>query len=335
MNCKIHRFINKKYFLYFSLSIFLLLIFLLISIAYWFQHPQKNKSTVILIEKGTPLSQITQTLTEQHLLSFPILFKGILYGTGRWRQLKAGEYLIPPAVTPAQLMHILKSGNVILHPITLIEGETSYHLIEKLKQNSRFKGTCEVAIEGSLLPETYYFPRGTTRQKIVERMQKSMQNLLADLWTKRPSDHPLHSPQDLVILASIIEKETSLSKEKPIVAAVFLNRIKQGMPLQADPTIIYALTKGETDLMRDLARKDLSLISPYNTYLNLGLPPSPIANPGLDSLKAAANPANVSYLYFVADGTGGHIFATSLEEHQKNHAHWRRVRDRNNTNHIN
>ncbi|MBS0271025.1 MAG: endolytic transglycosylase MltG [Proteobacteria bacterium] len=328
MNCKIREFISNKYFLYSLISIFILLTFFFISIAYWFQHPQKNNSTIILIQKGASLSQITKILTQQHLLNFPIYFKGILYGTGGWRQLKAGEYVIPPAVTPAQLIHILKSGNVILHPISLIEGETSYHLTQRLGQDSRFDGICEVSAEGSLLPETYHFPRGTARQKIVERMQASMQSLLTNVWAQRSSDHPLKTPQELVILASIIEKETSLSKERPIVAAVFLNRLKQGMPLQADPTIIYALTKGERDLMRDLTREDLVFESPYNTYLNLGLPPSPIANPGCDSLKAAANPANVSYLYFVADGTGGHIFATSLEEHQKNHAHWRKVRDK-------
>jgi UPF0755 protein len=309
------------------LRIFLaLLMVLTVGVAYWFQHPHHNKSTVILIKKGASLSHIAQTLSQHKVLNFPVLFKGMLYGTGGWRQLKAGEYLVPPAVTPAQLMYILKSGDVILHPVVLIEGETSHHLIEKLRQDPRFQGACEVPAEGSLLPETYHFPRGTNRQKIVERMQKEMGATIANLWAKRPIGHPLQSPQEMLTLASIVEKETALSKEKPIVAAVFLNRLKQGIPLQADPTVIYALTKGEGELLHDLTRQDLTWESVYNTYLHSGLPPSPIANPGLEALKAVLNPAEVSYLYFVADGTGGHVFATTLDAHQKNHAQWRKVR---------
>lgn len=321
------RIIIKKYLTLLLLSLFTICIALIIGIAYWFQHPHHNKSTVVLIEKGASLSQIAQTLSQQNVLTYPILFKGILYGTKGWRQLKAGEYLVPPAVTPAQLIHLLKSGDVILHPVVLIEGETSHHLIQKLRQDSRFQGTCEVPAEGSLLPETYHFPRGTDCQKIVKRMQKAMEATIDHLWAKRPSNHILQSPQEMVTLASIVEKETALSKEKPVVSAVFLNRLKQGIPLQADPTIIYGLTKGEDELLRDLTRQDLTWESAYNTYLHLGLPPTPIANPSRESLKAVMNPADVSYLYFVADGTGGHVFAATLEEHQKNHAYWRKVRE--------
>jgi UPF0755 protein len=296
-------------------------------VAYWFQHPQKNLSTVVLIEKGASLSQISQTLSKDQLLDFPLLFKIIVYGTNSWRQLKAGEYFIPPSVTPAQLIHILKSGDVILHPITVIEGEVSSHVIQKLNDDPRFQGICEVPTEGSLLPETYYFPRGTERCKIVERMKKSMEVVLSDLWAKRSPNHLLQSPEELLILASIVEKETAFSQERPIVAAVFLNRLKIGMPLQADPTVLYGLTRGKGDLGRALLRKDLLNPSPYNTYLHTGLPPSPIANPGLASLKATAQPALVDYLYFVANGSGGHVFATTLDNHQKNHARWRKVRD--------
>ncbi|MBP6951089.1 MAG: endolytic transglycosylase MltG [Alphaproteobacteria bacterium] len=314
----------------FSLLAILLMIlgFLAAGVAYWYQHPQKNVSEVVIIDKRASLSQITLTLTQHHLLDFPFLFKGILLGTGQWRDLKAGEYLIPSGITPAQLIHILRSGNVILHPVTLIEGETSHHLMQKLQESSHFQGICEVPPEGSLLPETYHFPRGTSCQKIVDRMQKAMQNALTSIWTTRAKDHPLRSPQDLLILASIVEKETSLSQERPLVAAVFLNRLQQGMPLQADPTVIYAFTQGKDELGRDLNRQDLSVDSPYNTYRTLSLPPTPIANPGLASLKAVANPAEVSYVYFVANGSGGHIFATTLQEHQKNHADWRKIREK-------
>lgn len=295
--------------------------------SYWFQHPQQNPSTVVMIEKGASLSQISQILSQHDVLDRPLLFKAIVYGTNSWRELKAGEYLVPPSVTPAQLIHILKSGDVILHPITVIEGETSSHVIQKLNDDPRFQGICEVPAEGSLLPETYSFPRNTQRHKIVERMKKSMEIALNDIWAKRSPNPLLQSPKDLLTLASIVEKETSRAQERPMVAAVFLNRLKLGMPLQADPTVLYGLTMGKSDLGRALLREDLLKESPYNTYLHVGLPPSPIANPGLASLKAVSQPASVEYIYFVADGSGGHVFATTLEDHQKNHAHWRKVRD--------
>jgi UPF0755 protein len=297
-----------------------------IGVAYWFQHPKKNLPTIIMIEKGSSLSQVVSHLSKSQLVDFPFFFKGFFYLLGNTRQLKAGEYLIPASVTPAQLIHILKGGNVILHPVTLIEGETSHHLTQKLLEDTRFQGMCESPPEGSLLPETYTFPRGTERQQIVARMQKAMNDALAALWTQRPPDHPLKSVEEVRVLASIVEKETAIPQERPLVAAVFVNRLKQGMPLQADPTILYAFTKGERVLGRDLTLEDLHVESPYNTYLNLGLPPTPIANPSLASLKAVLEPADVPYIYFVANGLGGHVFATTLAEHQKNHAIWRKVR---------
>lgn len=297
------------------------------SIGYWFQHPQNNSKTVVLIEKRSSLSQISSRLYEDQVLDYPFLFKAILICTGEWRKLKAGEYLIPPQVTPGQLIHILKSGNVILHPVTLIEGETSHHLTQKLMSDDRFKGGCLVPPEGSLLPETYYFPRGTERKVILHHMQKAMKSAVEKVWATRSKDHQLKTPEELVILASIVEKETALPRERTVVAAVFLNRLNINMMLQADPTVLYALTKGMESQKRELSLEDLKVDSPYNTYLHGGLPPSPIANPGLSSLKAAMNPSKDSYLYFVADGSGGHVFATTLEEHQMNHAAWRRIRD--------
>ncbi len=317
---------KKTFFYTFLGTLAILLTFLAGGIAYWFQHPLNNKSTAILIKKGATLSHISSLLHQQKVLNFSFLFKSILYGTGSWRDLKAGEYLIPPSVTPAQLMHILKSGNVILHPVTLIEGETSHHLAHKLLKDARFQGMCEVPSEGTLLPETYYFPRNTSRQKIIMHMQQSMEKALNRVWNDRLQNYPLQSPHELLILASIVEKETALPQERPYVAAVFLNRLKQGMLLQADPTIIYGLTQGKEELNQALTLQDLQNENPYNTYLNTGLPPSPISNPSLASLKAVAHPQNVSYLYFVANGSGGHVFATTLEEHQKNHAQWRKIR---------
>lgn len=297
-----------------------------ITAAYWFQHPQSNKNTIILIPKGTSLKHITSYLYQQGVLSFPFLFKAYLYSTHSWRDLKAGEYLIPASVSPAQLIHILKRGDVILHPVTLVEGETSHFFVQKLLADPRFEGPCDVPHEGSLLPETYHFPRGTLRLKIIAHMGKAMKEKITEFWEKRPSYYPLTSSKELVIIASIIEKETARDAEKPLVAAVFFNRLKQGMPLQADPTVLYALTEGKSELGRTLTLDDLQFESPYNTYRKLGLPPFPITNPSLSSLKAALYPATVPYLYFVADGSGGHVFATTLEEHQKNHAAWRKLK---------
>lgn len=297
------------------------------SVAYWVQHPQKNQETVVTIEKGASLSQIAKHLFRDQVLDFPFLFKSILLCTGEWRDLKAGEYLIPPHVTPAQLMYILQSGNVILHPVILTPGETSHHLTQKLLNDPRFQGECLLPPEGSLLPETYHFPRGMDRQAIINRMQSAMKKAITELWAGRPQECSLQSPEAMVTLASIVEKETALSRERPLVAAVFLNRLKTNMALQADPTILYALTKGMESSRRDLSLDDLKVDSPYNTYLYTGLPPSPIANPGISSLKAVLHPVDVPYFYFVADGSGGHVFATTLEEHQANHEAWRKIRD--------
>lgn len=317
----------KKTIILFCTLTFLSLSLCTVGTVYWFKRPQNNEQTVVLIEKGASLSQITSRLVEDEVLGFPFLFKMILLCTGEWRGLKAGEYFIPPHVTPAQLIHILKSGDVILHPVTLIEGETSHHLTQKLLKDPRFQGICAIPSEGSLLPETYHFPRGTERQKIISHMQKAMKSVVGKLWGERSPDCPLQTPEELVTLASIVEKETALSRERPMVAAVFLNRLKTHMILQADPTILYALTKGVEPLKREMSLEDLKFESPYNTYLYEGLPPTPIANPGYLSLRAVIHPMDVSYLYFVADGSGGHVFATTLEEHQQNHEAWRKIRD--------
>lgn len=318
---------HKKSILIF-LSISVLILSLIVAILnYCFHHPYYNSKTVVLIEKGSSLSQITSHLVKNDVLGFPFLFKTYLLCIGEWRELKAGEYLIPPEVTPAQLIKILKSGDVILHPVTVIEGETSHHLTQKLLKDSRFCGPCPVPQEGSLLPETYHFPRDTERQVIINHMQQAMKKTVVKLWAARSNECLLKTPDELVTLASIVEKETALAKERPIIAAVFLNRLKINMMLQADPTVIYGLTKGAELKGRDLTLEDLKVENPFNTYLVTGLPPTPIANPGLLSLKAVIHPRNVPYLYFVADGTGGHVFSTTLEEHQLNHEKWRKIRN--------
>ncbi|MBA3813540.1 MAG: endolytic transglycosylase MltG [Alphaproteobacteria bacterium] len=322
----------KKTIILLFVFFFLSLSLLAAGVIYWFQHPQNTPETVVFIEKGSSLAQIASRLSDHGALNFPFLFKAILIGKREWPALKAGEYLIPANVTPARLIEILTSGIVILHPVTVVEGETSHHMTQKLVGDPRFQGECITPPEGSLLPETYHFPRGTERQVILGRMQKAMRGALSDLWAVRPPECPLQTLEELVTLASIVEKETSLPRERPMVAAVFLNRLRIGMPLQADPTVLYALTKGMDPRRRDLSLEDLKVDSPYNTYVYAGLPPSPIANPGLSCLKAVLHPTNVPYLYFVADGTGGHVFATTLEEHDSNHEAWRRIRNERRSN---
>ncbi len=311
----------KNWLLVISFTSLVTLTLLVLGVTFWLYHPIKNEQAIIYIPKGTSLSRITKILKHEKIINSPFLFKLVLRTTGWGKRLQAGEYWIPTSISPVQVIGIIKSGNVILHPLTLIEGETSHHFVQKLKDDQRFQGECQVPPEGSLLPETYRFPRGTQRQVILNHLQKAMTKALASL---APSSL---TTQEIVTLASIVEKETALPQERPVVAAVFLNRLQKGIPLQADPTVIYALTKGECDLGRDLTRKDLQTSCPFNTYVIRGLPPSPIANPGFASLKAVVNPASVDYLYFVADGSGGHVFAPTLNEHQKNHAEWRKKRN--------
>ena len=293
---------------------------------YWFQHFQQNKQTVVIIPKGASLSHVVHILHQKGVVDCPLLCRLFLYSTGKWRDLKAGDFLIPPDISPLRLFASLKAGKVILHPLTVVEGETSAHVVQKLLADDRFQGPCIVPPEGSLLPETYHFRRGTERGKIIERAQRAMRLVVEAIWAKRPPTCSLRSMEELLILASIVEKETALEREKPLVAAVFLNRLAKGMPLQADPTVVYALTQGVHPLGRPLTRNDLQIESPYNTYRNMGLPPTAITNPSVSAMEAVLHPAPISCLYFVADGSGGHVFCVDLEEHQKNHAQWRKRR---------
>ncbi len=185
--------------------------------------------------------------------------------------------------------------------------------------------TGPVPPEGSLLPETYHYSWNDDRAALVERMQTGMEVVLAELWPERAEGLPINTPEEAVILASIVEKETGVAEERPLVASVFVNRLKRGMRLQSDPTVVYGLTNGQRPLGRTLTFRDLDRPSPYNTYTNGGLPPGPIANPGRAALEAVLHPAESRYLYFVADGTGGHAFAKTLVEHNRNVAKWRKI----------
>ena len=210
-------------------------------------------------------------------------------------------------------------GKVVQHAVTIPEGLTSEQIVTRLSDNDIFTGTVrEMPREGTLLPETYKFPRGTTREQVIQRMQQSQKRVLAEIWERRNTDIPVKTPEQLVTLASIVEKETGKADERSRVAAVFVNRLRQKMKLQSDPTIIYGLAGGKGTLGRPIKRSEIMQPSPYNTYVVDGLPPGPIANPGRASLEATANPARTRDLFFVADGTGGHSFTETYDQHQKN-----------------
>jgi UPF0755 protein len=234
-------------------------------------------------------------------------------------ELKPGEYSFQRSASLRDVIGTIVEGKVVQHSVTIPEGLTSEQIVARLSDNDIFAGLVrEVPREGSLLPETYKFPRGTTREQVIQRMQQAQKRALAEIWERRSPDVPLKSPDQLVTLASIVEKETGKPDERSRVAAVFVNRLRQKIKLQSDPTIIYGLVGGKGTLGRPIKRSEIMQPSPYNTYMIDGLPPGPISNPGRASLEAAANPARTRDLFFVADGTGGHAFTETYDQHQKN-----------------
>src|SRR5207248_1555811 len=239
-------------------------------------------------------------------------------------ELKPGEYSFQKSASLRDVIGTIVEGKVVQHSVTIPEGLTSEQIVARLSDNDIFAGSVrEVPREGTLLPETYKFPRGTTRDQVIQRMQQAQKRALAEIWERRSPDVPLKTPEQLVTLASIVEKETGKPDERSRVAAVFVNRLKQKIKLQSDRTIIYGLVGGKGTLGRPIKRSDITQPSPYNTYVIEGLPPGPISNPGRASLEATANPARTRDLYFVADGSGGHAFTETYDAHQKNVARLR------------
>ena len=281
---------------------------------------------LLYIEPGSPIKNITGKLLEAGIIQNDVVF----LIDARWRNgqetLKAGEYNFPAGSSISGVITLLQSGKTWQRRITVPEGLTVAEIVALLQSEPVLKGAVNLLpAEGSLLPETYNFSYGDTRQSIIDRMEKSMQEELEILWEKRPPDFPLQTPQQAAVLASIVEKETALAGERRRVAGVFLNRLNRGIPLQSDPTVIYAVTQGSVKMNRALTWQDLKIHSAYNTYIVKGLPPAPIANPGKESLAAVLAPEKNDYLYFVADGSGGHTFAKTLKEHNNNVARWRRM----------
>ena len=284
------------------------------------------KETILVVPRGTGVAEIAALLDQEGVIDHPLIFRMGVRIWSRGRHLRAGEYAFPPEVSARRAMAIMIEGKSIEHQVTIAEGLTVAEVYEILEDEPLLEGNLPPRPpEGSLLPETYSFLRGDSRAGLVERMRTEMQSTLDNLWANRESGIAIDNAAQALVLASIVEKETGVASERGRVAAVFHNRLKKGMKLQSDPTVIYALTYGKEKLGRALTKDDLKIDSPYNTYQVTGLPPGPIANPGRAALQATLNPVLSSELYFVADGTGGHAFAETLNEHIRNVEKWRKI----------
>lgn len=281
---------------------------------------------VFMVEQGLSAPEIGSALEANGIISNGRIFALMAQLTGQRTRLKAGEYAFPKASSMRDVMALIASGKAVTYKLSIPEGFTSEMAVARVNANEVLTGPpAAVPPEGSIMPDTYVFRRGMTRQKLVEDMQTMQSRLLAELWAKRVPSPVIETPEQAVTLASIVEKETAVPEERPVIASVFMNRLKKGMRLQSDPTIIYGIAGGKGRLDRGLTRADIETTTPYNTYRIKGLPPGPIANPGRAALEAVLNPQPTDYLYFVADGSGGHAFAVTLEEHNRNVRQWRKI----------
>lgn len=287
--------------------------------------PHERAVTVVL-KRGDGLTRVSEVLSEAGVIDKPVLFRlGARY-RGVSTALKFGEYSIPAGASMTSVMDILVDGATIQHKFTVVEGTTSHSVIEILRSVDVLTGEIEtMPPEGAIAADTYFVQRGETRQAVVDRMMAAQQQILMEAWEGRVADLPVRSPEEVLVLASIVEKETGLAEERPRVASVFINRLRKGMKLQSDPTVIYGVTNGEQALDRPIRRSDLNNDNPFNTYKIPGLPPTPIANPGRAAILAVTQPDVTDDLYFVADGTGGHAFAKTLPEHNANVRKWREI----------
>ena len=281
---------------------------------------------IVMIPAGSAPGDIADQLEQEGVIGSKTMFQFAALRQGKRSSLKAGEYVFKQQASLQDALDTLVSGKAILHSITIPEGLTSEQIVARLKENDVLSTVCnlrDVPKEGTLLPETYRFARGMSCDQLLQVMAKSQKSALDDIWKRRASDIPVKSPYELVTLASIVEKETGRADERPHVASVFANRLGKRMRLQSDPTIIYGLVGGKGTLGRGILKSEVEQATPYNTYAIEGLPPGPIANPGKAAMEAVANPSRTKDLFFVADGTGGHAFAETLDQHNKNVVRWR------------
>jgi UPF0755 protein len=291
----------------------------------WWGSSEIEEDTAFVVPSGSSLTSVAGKLEEEGLIASAdsfLLWAKILGGDD---PIKAGEFLLPAGSSPSKILDTFQHGEVIRRFVTIPEGLPSIMVHERLMAEPMLTGTVPMPAEGSVLPESYDFERGETRAAVLGRMQQAMTRTIAELWPKRAPDIAVSTPEEAVILASIVEKETGVARERRMVAGLYSNRVKTGMYLQADPTIIYPITKGKP-LGRRIRQSEISAVNGYNTYTMAGLPRGPITNPGRASIEAVLNPAKTDALYMVADGTGGHQFASTLAEHNANVAKWFAIR---------
>ena len=285
-----------------------------------------TEDKVVMIEREDAGASIADQLERAGVIDSAMWFNVLTLLDGNRGALKRGEYAFKASMSMNDVENELIAHRVVRYKLTIPEGLTSEQVVDRLREDTVLTGDVrEVPREGSLMPDTYYFERGDTRQSIISRMAKIQAKTVEDIWKQRSPDLPIRSPWEMVTLASIVEKETGKPEERPRVAGVFINRLDKHMRLDSDPTIVYGLAQGKGTLGRSITRADLNQSTPYNTYIIDGLPPGPICNPGKAALEAVAKPARSKDLYFVADGTGGHAFAETLDQHQKNVARWRQI----------
>lgn len=285
--------------------------------------------TVVTIPRGEGVNAIASRLEREGIIHDRRIFMAAVLYFGAQAKLKAGDYAIESGAAMRSVLDTLIEGDAILYKVTIPEGWTSLQTVERLRDTPELTGEIEeVPPEGSLMPDTYRFGRNTPRSDIIARMQAAQDEFLEKVWATRDSDLPIETKEEALILASIVEKETGLADERSKVAGVFINRLRKGMRLASDPTIIYGLVGGKASLGRPIYRSEIRKETPYNTYVIKGLPPTPIANPGRAAIEAVLRPADTDALYFVADGTGGHVFAKTLAEHNRNVAEWRKIEKR-------
>lgn len=283
-------------------------------------------ATTVILPPGSGVTRIATLLDDAGVIDRPWLFAAAVKLRRQAARLQAGEYAFAPADSMQAVIDKLVAGQTVVHRLTVPEGLTVPQVLALVEGADALAG--EVGApppEGSLLPDTYHFRRGDERAALVARMRKAMADALAELWSDRQPGVPLADPAEAVVLASIVEKETAVAAERPLIAGVFYNRLARGMRLQSDPTVVYAVSQGSGLLGRALTRADLAVADPHNTYAVAGLPPGPIANPGRAALQAVLHPQPTTALYFVADGSGGHAFADTLAEHNRNVAKWRKL----------
>ncbi|SFV35289.1 UPF0755 protein [Devosia crocina] len=284
---------------------------------------------VFRVESGNALSTTASRLEEQGFITNSLIFSQFGSRVEDNTTIRAGDFTIPANASMADILHELTTGTPIRYAVTIPEGWTSWQVVQRVNADERLTGSIDtLPPEGSILPGSYDYIPGDTRQTVIDRMQAAMTAALAEVWEGREADLPLASPAELLILASIVERETGVAEERPQVAAVFVNRLRTGMRLQSDPTIIYGITLGQSTLDRGLRRSEIQERTDYNTYQIDGLPPTPIANPGIEALNAVAHPDSHDYLYFVAKGASprdGHVFAETYAEHQQNVARYREI----------